>query len=54
MIYIMTTEMTPKIDDKGVAFSLRSRDYKDPQVIIIEDEDEKDSVRLASSGHKDD
>ena len=33
MIYIMTTEMTPKIDDKGVAFSLRSRDYKDPQCV---------------------
>ena len=29
----LTTEITPKIDDDGVAFSLRSRDYKDPQSV---------------------
>ena len=29
----MTTEMTPKIDDNGIGFSLRSRDYKDPPVV---------------------
>lgn len=29
-----TTEMTPKVDEKGVGFSLRSRDYKDPQAVI--------------------
>ena len=28
-----TTEMTPKTDEDGVSFSLRSRDYKDPQVV---------------------
>lgn len=28
-----TTEMTPKTDDKGIAFSLRQRDYKDPQSV---------------------
>lgn len=28
-----TTEMTPKTDDKGVAFSLKQRDYKDPQSV---------------------
>lgn len=31
-----TTEMTPKIDENETAFSLRSRDYKDPQVVCIE------------------
>ena len=31
-----TTEMTPKTDEDGVSFSLRSRDYKDPQVVCIE------------------
>lgn len=29
----LTTEMTPKVDEKGVAFSLRSRDSKDPQCV---------------------
>ena len=29
----MTTEMTPKIDEDDMAFSLRSRDYKDPQSV---------------------
>ena len=28
-----TTEMTPKIDENEVGFSLRSRDYKDPQSV---------------------
>ena len=30
-----TTEMTPKVDGGGIAFSLRSRDYKDAQCIAI-------------------
>ena len=29
----LTTEVTPKVDNDGVAFSLRSRDYKDPQSV---------------------
>ena len=29
-----TTEMTPKTDENGVWFSLRSRDYKDPQAVV--------------------
>ena len=33
----MTTEMTPKIDENGVGFSLRSRDYKDPPVVTYQD-----------------
>ena len=34
VFFSLTTEMTPKIDDEEVAFSLRSRDYKDPQCVI--------------------
>jgi len=30
----MTTEMTPKVDENGVAFSLKARDYKDPQCVV--------------------
>ena len=30
-----TTEMTPKVDGGGRAFSLRSRDYKDPQCVVV-------------------
>ena len=32
-ICVATTEMTPKTDEGGVAFSLRSRDYKDMQIV---------------------
>lgn len=32
-LYSLTTEMTPKIDENETAFSLRSRDYKDPQCV---------------------
>ena len=31
-----TTEMTPKVDGGGIAFSLRSRDYKDAQCIAVQ------------------
>lgn len=30
-----TTEMTPKVDGGGIAFSLRSRDYKDAQCVAV-------------------
>lgn len=33
-----TTEMTPKVDGGGRAFSLRSRDYKDPQCVVVRTE----------------
>ena len=36
-----TTEMTPKVDGEGIAFSLRSRDYKDAQCIAVKVDDEK-------------
>ena len=34
-VVAMTTEMTPKIDEKDKGFSLRSRDYKDPQCVAV-------------------
>ena len=41
MVWMLTTEMTPKVGN-GIAPSLRSRDYKDPPLVIWEmtDEDE--------------
>ena len=43
VLYSLTTEMTPKIDKKGVGFSLRSRDYKDPQCVCIEGNGQRES-----------
>ena len=37
-----TTEMTPKVDEGGLAFTLRDRDYKDPQCIVIIEEGRSD------------
>ncbi|MBQ1573159.1 MAG: hypothetical protein IIZ78_18660 [Clostridiales bacterium] len=31
----IANDITIKIDRGGVAFSLRSRDYKDPQIVVI-------------------
>lgn len=39
-----TTEMTPKVDEGGTAFSLRSRDYKDPQIVAFA-QNQRDEVR---------
>ena len=36
VLFNIYPEMTPKIDESGVAFSLRSRDYKQPQAIVYE------------------
>ena len=46
----LTTEMTPKIDEEGVAFSLRSRDYKDPQAVAVENHPADSRVRICSDG----
>lgn len=35
-VVAMTTEITPKIDENNTAFSLRSRDYKDPQSVAYD------------------
>lgn len=50
MTVAFTTEMTPKADDKGKAFSLRERGYKDPQAIAIENHPNDSRVRIDDSG----
>ena len=42
----LTTEMTPKIDTGGVAFGLRSRDYKDAQCVVIENHPNDSRVKI--------
>jgi len=37
-----TTEPTPKIDTGGTAWTLRGRDYKDPQCVVVEAQDGRD------------
>ena len=39
-----TTEMTPKVDGGGIAFSLRSRDYKDAQCIAVHTNERKNET----------
>ena len=34
-LFSLTDEMTPKVDEGEVAFELRSRDYKNPQVVVF-------------------
>lgn len=50
MTVAFTTEMTPKVDTKGKAFSLRERDYKDPQAIVLENHPNDSRVRIDDSG----
>lgn len=45
-----TTEMTPKTDERGVAFSLRSRDYKDMQIVAIENHPADSRVKISDDG----
>lgn len=47
VLFSFTTEMTPKIDEKGITFSLRNRDYKDPQCVVIE----KKAKTYRKTGH---
>lgn len=49
-LYSLTTEMTPKIDDSETAFSLRSRDYKDPQCVAIENHPNDSRVNIREDG----
>ena len=49
-LYSLTTEMTPKIDDNETAFSLRSRDYKDPQCVAIENHPNDSRVNIREDG----
>ena len=47
---VATTEMTPKTDEGGVAFSLRSRDYKDMQIVAIENHPADSRVKISDDG----
>ena len=47
VLFSFTTEMTPKIDEKGITFSLRNRDYKAPQCVVIE----KKAKTYRKTGH---
>ena len=49
-LYSLTTEMTPKIDEDGTAFSLRNRDYKDPQCVAIENHPNDSRVKIREDG----
>ena len=49
-LYSLTTEMTPKIDEDGAAFSLRNRDYKDPQCVAIENHPNDSRVKIREDG----
>lgn len=49
VLFSLTTEMTPKIDEGEVAFSLRSRDYKDPPCVVIEQEQEDDPTGISQN-----
>lgn len=49
-LFNLTTEMTPKIDETGKAFSLRSRDYKDPQCVAIENHPNDSRVKIREDG----
>lgn len=42
--------MTPKTDERGVAFSLRSRDYKDMQIVAIENHPADSRVKISDDG----
>lgn len=35
--YALYNDPTLKIDENGIGFSLRSRDYKDPMVVVYEE-----------------
>ena len=39
VIYAIEDDITPKIDEVGTAFSLRAREWKNPQIIIYDDEE---------------
>lgn len=49
-LYSLTTEMTPKIDEDGTTFSLRNRDYKDPQCVVIENHPNDSRVKIREDG----
>ena len=36
VMYAIENDITPKIDGNGKAFSLRAREYKDVQIVVME------------------
>ena len=38
-MYAIENDITPKIDGNGKAFSLRAREYKDVQVVVVKMDD---------------
>ena len=48
-----TTEMTPKVDGEGIAFTIRSRDYKDAQCIAVQINGRTDFTRKQSESRHD-
>ena len=36
LLFSFLNDITPKIDEGGMGFSLRSRDYKDPPCVVLE------------------
>ena len=39
VMYAIENDITPKIDGNGKAFSLRAREYKDVQVVVVKMDD---------------
>ena len=51
----LVNDVTIKIDESGIAFSLRSRDFKDAQIVVVREENDipkngRDPVSGRSSG----
>lgn len=47
VLFNIMPDITPKIDRGRIAYSLRSRDYKDAQMIILENHPNDSRVRIA-------
>lgn len=54
VIGIVRDEMTPKIDEGGVSFTLRSRDYKGVMAVVISKDNHADELgRITDLTHLD-
>lgn len=50
LLFSIADHITPKIDDEGMAYTLESRDYKNPQAIAIENHPNDSRVKISSDG----
>lgn len=50
MLISVADHPTPKIDEGGVAYTLNARDYKNPQVVAIENHPADSRVKIAEDG----